>query len=152
MVIIILDVSFNWFKGTEDVIVLHAEGLKEAVITERVLPTASPTPRMFSNEIEAYIYQVFNEYGDRAMLLLKGNGVCSGENPKLNPKAVYTNTKGKYKGSRDRGIFQINDLFHPTMTDELAFNYKENIKYAYRMFKNDNYTFKRWSVGKCMGI
>jgi hypothetical protein len=40
------------------------------------------------------------------------------ENPKLDPKAVNINKDG----SRDRGLFQINDKWHPEVTDEQAFD------------------------------
>jgi hypothetical protein len=36
----------------------------------------------------------------------------------LNPKALNINKDG----SRDRGIFQINDKYHPEITDEMAYN------------------------------
>jgi hypothetical protein len=40
------------------------------------------------------------------------------ENPKLDPKAVNINKDG----SRDRGLFQINDKWHPQVADEQAFD------------------------------
>jgi hypothetical protein len=40
------------------------------------------------------------------------------ENPKLDPKAVNINKDG----SRDRGLFQINDKWHPQVSDEQAFD------------------------------
>jgi len=40
------------------------------------------------------------------------------ENQKLDPKAVNINKDG----SRDRGLFQINDKWHPEVTDEQAFD------------------------------
>lgn len=147
----------------EEVITVYAEAHEpiKAVNTEKVhIPTLTPIPTPIihlteaeeRNRIVVFIRNTFGKDSDKALLLLKGNKDCPGENPSLNSNAVYTNTKGKYIGSRDRGIFQINDYFHPTMTDEMAFNYEENIKYAYRMFKNDNYTFRRWTAGRCLGI
>ena len=111
---------------------------------------ASPTPREaleFTTQEEAYVYEVFGEYYDKAILLLTGNGECGGENKLLDPYAVNSNSDG----SRDRGIFQINDKFHP-LTDEQAFDYRQNIDYAWRMFVNDNYTFIRWTAGRCLNI
>ena len=104
----------------------------------------------FNTEVEAYIYEVFGPHYDMAMLLLKGNGDCGGENRTLNPSAVNDNTVWGGVG-RDRGVFQINSVYHP-LTDEQAFDYRKNIEYAFRMFENDNYTFVRWTAGRCMGI
>jgi len=116
-------------------------------------PTLEPTPEPQIEEIkkdytiEEYIKVKFEDDADKAFLLLKGNDKCGGENPRLNPKAVNVNRDG----SRDRGIFQINDKYHP-LTDEQAFDWKTNTDYAFRMFENDNRTFIRWTAGRCMGI
>ena len=93
----------------------------------------------FNTKVEAYIYEVFGPHYDMAMLLLKGNGDCGGENRTLNPSAVNDNTVWGGVG-RDRGVFQINSVYHP-LTDEQAFDYRKNIEYAFRMFENDNYKF-----------
>src|SRR5258708_40011212 len=86
----------------------------------------------------------FGQYYDKAILLLT-SPKCA-ENRSLNPHAVNDNRPWGGVG-RDRGIFQINDEMHP-LSDEEAFNYKDNIFYAWRMFKNDGFTFsKRWTCG-----
>ena len=110
-------------------------------------PEATTTPQAIPNDPEGYVRYIFGDHTDKALLLLKGNEVCSGENKQLDPLAVNRNRDG----SRDRGIFQINDKFHP-LTDAQAFDFKQNINYAYRMFKNDNYAFVRWTVGRCLNI
>ena len=110
-----------------------------------VVPTPEPviehTPR-------SYIKEVFGEDADKALLLLNGDENCGGENKQLDPKVFYTNTDGK----RDRGMFQISERWHPSVSDECAFDFKCNTDYAYRMFVNDNRTFVRWTAGRCMGI
>jgi len=118
----------------------------EVQAKEEIKPLEWPTER------HAYLYEVFQENYDKALLVLSGvqdadgKYICGGENKGLRPDAVNVNRDG----SRDRGIFQINDKYHP-LTDEQAFDYKQNIDYAYRMFKNDNYTFaNRWVAGKCL--
>jgi hypothetical protein len=112
---------------------------------------ATPAPEVYYEPVEEYIRLTFGVYGDKAMLLLKGDGVrpCA-ENRSLNPRAVNDNRTWGGVGV-DRGIFQINSVFHP-LTEEQAFDYKQNIDYAWRMFENDNYTFKRWTAGRCLGI
>lgn len=108
----------------------------------------TPTPILSQKElIIQEINQVFGVDTDKAFLLLigKDNGSCA-ENRMLNTNAVNDNTQWGGIG-RDCGIFQINDYFHPYTCEELK-DWKLNIHYAYRMFKNDNYTFKRWVCGQ----
>lgn len=50
---------------------------------------------------------------------------------KLNEKAVHTNPKG----SRDRGLFQINDKYHPDVSDEEAFNPILSAEFFCKAFK-----------------
>jgi len=103
-------------------------------------PTTPPAPTTQRQEIENYVREVFGEYADEAFELLE----C--ENKNLDPKAVNDNTVWGGLGV-DRGIFQINSHFHP-LTDEQAFDYKQNIDYAWRMFVNDGHTFVRWTCGR----
>lgn len=151
--VITTGLSFNKVMNTSETIIIMGEKIHVSV-TPTVTPTTTPKPRVINSkpgvnpEIENYIVEVFKEDSNKAFKLLRGEGKCNGENRGLNPKAVYTNKDG----SRDRGIFQINDKYHPSMPDSKAFDYKENIRYSYRMYKNDNKTFRRWSQGKCMGI
>jgi hypothetical protein len=84
-------------------------------------------------------------------LLLRGNAKCQGENPSLNTQAVCDNTLWNGKG-QDRGIFQISNYYHPGVSDTCAFDYRCNIDYAYKMFVNDGYSFRRWTAGRCLGI
>ena len=142
----------NWFQS-EELIVLAAEtttapltsnspGQVESVEAEPVVE--------FENPVEEYIYEVFGEHYDKAMILLKGKDGGCAENRGLNPYAVNDNTTWGGVG-RDRGVFQINDVYHP-LTDEQAFDYKQNVDYAWRMYKNDNFTFRRWTCGRHWGI
>lgn len=112
-------------------------------------PSPIPTPTPDLETVEGYIHYKFGEHADKAMKLLT-DPRCH-ENGKLNPRAVNDNRTWGGKG-RDRGIFQINDVFHPTVTDDCAFNYRCNIDYAWRMYKNDNYSFKRWTCGRALGL
>ena len=109
-----------------------------------VVPTPTPTtpssPTTQRQEIENYVREVFGEYADEAFKLLE----C--ENKNLDPRAVNDNTEWGGLGV-DRGIFQINSYYHP-LTDEQAFDYKQNIDYAWRMFVNDGHTFIRWTCGR----
>src|SRR6188768_1303424 len=46
--------------------------------------------------------------------------------------------------SRDRGLFQINDKWHPDLSDEDAYKVRPNIAYAHKMYREQNNTFKAW--------
>lgn len=113
----------------------------------------TPTPLEFGSEVERYIYEVFDDDYDKAILLLKGikdingNYICGGENRSLDQNAININKDG----SKDFGIFQINDFYHPVYELDLHKDYKANIDYAKRMFDNDGKTFsKRWVAGSCI--
>ena len=131
----------NWMS-TKTVIVLANE-----IPTPTPTPTPNPKP-IFKNEIEEYIFDKFGRDYEKAMLLLKGNDKCGGENASLDQKAVNINKDG----SKDYGIFQINDYYHPVYKLDLDEDWKANIDYAYRMYVNDDRTFKRWTAGRCIGI
>lgn len=50
-------------------------------------------------------------------------------------------------GSRDRGLFQINDHWHPGVSDEEAFDPIRNAKYAYKI-SNGGKSWQPWSAYK----
>lgn len=60
----------------------------------------------------------------------------------LNPQAINVNPKG----SRDRGIFQINDKYHPEVTDEEAFDIVCSTKFFCNAFKAGNLSW--WNASK----
>jgi len=61
---------------------------------------------------------------------------------KLNPVALNTNTDG----SRDRGIFQINEKYHPEVTDEQAFDPVFATTFFCKAFKAGNLSW--WNASK----
>ncbi len=61
---------------------------------------------------------------------------------KLNPSAIYINQDG----SRDRGIFQINDKYHPEVTDEQAFDPVFSTKFFCKAFKEGHLSW--WNATK----
>lgn len=60
----------------------------------------------------------------------------------LNPKAIGKNTNG----SRDRGLYQINDKWHDYVTDEQAFDPEFSIKFFCDAVKNNNLSW--WNASK----
>ncbi len=120
--------------------------------TPTAIPTPTPKPLTTYEIVDAEIKRVFGEHYDKAMIVLQGDGspgACA-ENRYLDPYAVNDNTSWGGIG-RDRGVFQINDVMHP-LTDAQAFDYEQNIWYAWRMYRNDSFTFTRWTCGDFYGI
>lgn len=140
----------NNYLNSEEVITYAAEKPTTTVTpTPQVEKIITPTPQK-NEEVRSYIREVFKEDYDKAMLLLSGNEKCGGENKSLNPKAV--NTEGNTpKGSRDIGVFQINEYWQD-VNAKFLFDYKINIQIAHKIYKDSGNTFKMWSTGKCIGI
>ena len=104
--------------------------------------------RTFNNDIEKEIYAVFGEeHYDKAMLLL----TC--ENTALNPKATnYNKNENGVVLSKDYGVFQINDHWQGVTNVNFLFDPAINIRMAYNIYKNSDFTFKMWSCGKRLSI
>jgi hypothetical protein len=150
VLLIALAVFVSYGIGQKQKVAVEAKSQPaEVKIAEKVVYEVPDTP-------EEYIKYKFGEYAPTAFKLLQGDGTpgACAENKTLDPYAVnynWTKIEGKWS-SRDRGIFQINDKFHPGVTDACAFDFKCNIDYAWRMFVNDGYTFVRWTCGRWYGI
>jgi hypothetical protein len=121
-------------------ITAHAPTVARA---ETVEPT--PTPTLTEREqIEAYIREVFGEHADKAFQVLK----C--ENGSLNPKAV--NTAGNHPaGSRDIGVFQINEYWQKTQ-GKFLFNWKINVEIAHQLYTENGNSFRLWTCGRNLGL
>jgi len=78
--------------------------------------------------IEEIIKYIARNEGIDPSLALR---VAKCENSKLDPKAINTNSDG----SRDRGIFQINEKWHPEISDEDAFDPATSTKFFCRRVK-----------------
>ena len=146
----LLLVMAGQIKRTEPRQIISPVPITKAQEITEVLPT--PTPVLGEKEqIIQEIVNVFGEHSEKAFLLLLGkdNKSCA-ENRTLNPKAVNDNTWWGGVG-RDCGVFQINDYYHPYTCEELK-DWKLNINYAWRMFKNNNYQFSRRACGLKYGI
>ena len=98
--------------------------------------------------INQEIYKVFGVYGDRAMKLLTGQG-CS-ENKSLNPTAINVNKD--VVGSKDFGVFQINNYWQGVSNTKFLLDPHINIQMAYKIFVDSGYSFKMWTCGKYHNI
>lgn len=86
--------------------------------------TTVKTKKYPAGSIEAKILDKFGtgKLGQEALCIAKNE---SG----FRPDALYVNKTG----SRDRGVFQINDKYHPHVTDAQAYDVDFSIKYAYKL-------------------
>lgn len=98
-------------------------------------PVSCPTSVVLRQEIKSYIR--CKDWPDEEALAI---AECES---KLNVDAINLN-KGH---SLDRGIFQINQKFHPEVTNECAFNAKCNIDAAYNIWRK-NGNFNQWVCKK----
>lgn len=106
-----------------------------AIPTE--LPKAAPAPQavMSVGEVQAEIVRVFGSgwLGQQALCIAKNE---SGFQEKVaGPKRWINGVLhiGNTDGSVDRGIFQLNNRWHPNVSDAQAYNAKFNIQYAYKV-------------------
>jgi hypothetical protein len=111
-------------------------------LTRPQLPVETKTDEQ--QEIANYICEVFGKDCDKAFAVL------SCENPSLNPKAV--NTAGNEPaGSRDIGVFQINEYWQRTQ-GKFLFNWKINVEIAHQLFEENGKSFKLWTCGRKLGV
>ncbi len=118
-----------------------ASPVVEAVESQSLPPSAvlvaETAPLTEKQEIMSYIVEVFGDDADDAIALV---GQC--ENKGWNPQAVNHNKNG----SRDLGIFQLNDRYHG---GEENFDWKTNIDKAYKIFSRQGWT--PWSCAWVIG-
>jgi len=65
---------------------------------------------------------------------------------KWNTNAINVNKDG----SVDRGIFQVNNKYHPTLTNEKAFDFKANIDYGISLYKRNG--VRPWVCSRILNI
>ena len=100
-----------------------------------------PTPTM--NQVEKIIRETAEMEGVDPDLAVR---VARAESS-LIPTATNTNKDG----STDRGVFQINNKYHPEFSDEAALDIVQATKFFCSAFKNGNLSWwnaskKRWDV------
>lgn len=114
----------------------------EVIPTPTSTPTPTPLPEQMA--VEKEIRHVFGKYADQAFKVLK----C--ENASLNPKAV--NTAGNTpKGSRDIGVFQINEYWQG-VNGKFLLEPDINVRIAYKIFKDNGHSWERWTCGRKLGF
>lgn len=119
----------------------YAPTIEKAYAKPIVLVTPTPDPK---NLINQEIREVFGKDSDKAFRLL------SCENASHNPDAV--NTAGNFpKGSRDIGVFQINEHWQATQ-GKFLFNPSINIRIAKQLFDENGKTFHLWTCGRRLSI
>ena len=127
---------------------LEVKAMKEnppVVVVEKVV-------YQVPNTFEEYVKFKFGEYADNAFLVLKGNGAGScAENRNLDPYQDNDNRTWGGVGI-DRGYWQINSYYHPSVTESCARDIKCSTDYAYKLFVNSGYKFSAWTCGKVYAI
>lgn len=117
--------------------------------TKKAVPSVTPTPTSLpvdpdKKRIVDDINKVFGAHANKAFKLL------SCENAALNPNAV--NTAGNSPaGSRDVGIFQVNEYWQRTQA-KFLFNPEINIRIAYQLYSENDNSFRMWTCGRRLGI
>lgn len=104
--------------------------------TEKKVEPAVTTE--INENIEELIKEIAQKEGVDADLAIKVAKCESG----LKPKAVHINQEG----SKDRGLYQINDKYHPEVTDEQAFDPVFSIKFFCTAYKAGNLSW--WNASK----
>lgn len=118
-------------------------GSSAVIVPVRPSPTPTPdTPE--KQQITDEIKRVFGKDADKAFQLV----AC--ENHAMNPNAVnkWNNVPA---GSRDIGIFQINEFWQKTQA-KFLFNWRINIEIAHQLFMENGKSFKLWTCGRNLGI
>jgi hypothetical protein len=89
--------------------------------------------------IEQTIRKIAKEEGVDPDLAVR---VAKCENAKLDPKAINVNKDG----SKDRGLFQINDKWHPEVSDEQAFDPIFSTRFFCKAFKEGHLNW--WNASR----
>lgn len=122
---------------------VHLE-VKASEPTPTIAPVASPTPStaLFTvpTDIVGYITYKFGDYAPQALKIVE----CES---KFKSTAFNDNTQWGGIG-QDRGYWQINNVFHPHVSDACAKDVKCSTDYAFRMWTNDRQSFKRWTCSR----
>lgn len=131
--------GYDIARGNEKLEV-KAQEVQVVISTPTSTPEATTKAHtlVFDNPVRQYVYDKFGDDFNRAFDIID----CES---KWNTKAHNDNTTWGGVG-QDRGLWQINNKYHP-INDECAYDYKCATDYAYRMYKNDNYQFNRWTCG-----
>jgi hypothetical protein len=108
-----------------------------SIITNLMPKTQQQNPATKTG-IETIIRAVCQEEQVDPELALKVAQCESG----LDPQAINTNTDG----SRDRGLFQINEKYHPEVTESEAFSVVSATRFFCRAFKSGNLSW--WNASR----
>lgn len=83
------------------------------------------------------------EAGWRGDVLIDAVALMCAESGRY-PLAYHVNAEGSTQMSTDRGLFQINDKWHPDLSDEDAYKVRPNVAYAHEMYRSQDGTFGAW--------
>jgi len=72
------------------------------------------------------------------------------ENRSWDTNATHINVHKNGRISTDRGIFMVNDYYHPKLSNQDAFDFKKNIDYAISLYKKQG--VKPWACARILNI
>ncbi|MBU4154493.1 MAG: hypothetical protein KKD63_16605 [Proteobacteria bacterium] len=145
MVLLIILVAFffvAWFWYAEQV--NKTNKLFGSLVYAKTQEYVAPHELTEREQIDNYIQEVFGSNSDYA------NRILDCENHARNPKAVNT-TGNTPTGSRDIGIFQINEYWQKTQ-GKFLLNWKINVEVAHQLYVENGNSFKLWSCAKKVGV
>jgi hypothetical protein len=87
-----------------------------------------PTPAY--TEEELIIQEIKRTFPEDSVTAI---AVAIGES-RLDPQNNYLNPGGSAPGSIDRGLYMINDYWHPTISDTCAYDWRCNLKEARKIY------------------
>jgi hypothetical protein len=91
---------------------------------------------------DAQVATVARRAGFTGERLIDAITVCLAES---GGRTDVVNTAGNHPPSRDRGLWQINDHYHPEVTDRQAFDPDGNAHAAYRISEGGR-SWSQWST------
>jgi hypothetical protein len=104
-----------------------------------------PEAKNVKPKMMAYVIYEANKAGIDSKKVVRLLKEC--ENKKLDPNAYYVNKGGT---TVDRGLFMINDYWHPEVSNECAWDWECSTKEFIRIYKKRGWG--EWTCGRILNL